>query len=154
MLPQIKAAKSAAKSKNAALMVALRNVQDQKLIPAARAPSADSQVVSAVETQLENLAHEEGCKVAQFSAQPAPTAYMSHFGVDGTGYMMYSAKFTLNGNLANVLTILQQLTEGSVPFEFGSINFTPVPSADPKAPVSQVSAVVEVDPITKPGASS
>jgi hypothetical protein len=153
MLPQIKAANAAVKTKKSALLVSLRNVQDQKLVETSPAPSADSQTVSTVETELENFAHEEGCKVAQFSAQPTATAYTSHFGGSGDGYEMYNIKFTLNGNLSNVLATLQELSDGPVPFEFGSINFTPITTSDSKAPANQVSAMIEVDPVAKQGAS-
>jgi hypothetical protein len=77
---------------------------------------------------------------------------MSHFGGNGDGYVMYTIRLTLNGNLSNVLYTLQKLTDGPVPFEFDSINVMPIPSTD-KTAVNQVSANIEIDPVAKQGAS-
>jgi len=152
MLPQIKGADTAAKTKKAALLIAMRDVEDQKLVRADPVPSPNAQTVQLMEAEVENFAHEENCKVAQFSAMPAPTPYASHFGGGGDGYVMYSIKLTLNGNLSNVLYALQKLSDGPVPFEFGTINMTPIQSVD-KNTVNQVSANIEIDPVAKQGAS-
>jgi hypothetical protein len=130
----------------------MRDVQDQKLVGPDPTPSSDTQTVQSMEAEVENYAHVEDCKVAQFSTQPTPSPYMSHFGGSGDGYVMYTIRLTLNGNLSNVLYTLQKLTDGPVPFEFGSINVMPIPSTD-KTAVNQVSANIEIDPVAKQGAS-
>src|ERR1700684_4229773 len=60
MLPQIKAAENAAKSKNAALLIALRNVQDLKSVSPSPTPGHSAQTVQQMESEVENFSHEEG----------------------------------------------------------------------------------------------
>jgi len=137
------------KSQRQDLAMAERNNKDLKASPPVKtAIVAGHQIVDQLQRRIEALAATSECRVDQFTAPEERGPYTPHYNTDPGGYGAFHVRMTVSGNLGNIFSMLQTLSDGPIPFEFTSLGFTPAGTSGDSS-----SATVEIDVLSKPEAT-
>lgn len=106
-------------------------------------------IIDAFQTQIARCAAKWGCSVNEFSAAPQLGAYLSRFAKDTpeTDWQQVDVTATLRGQASNVVSLIRELADVGVPFEFNSIDLKPY---DSNSKVAKVTCTMTLRLITRP----
>lgn len=128
----------AAKEAQTGLVMARRDLVDLKTGPKKPSLPVGADVVQAFQTEVVTEAQKEHCTVVQFNAPATSSGFANHYGASAAGVSAYHIRVSFAGDLKDMLTMLGNLADQDIPFEFTSFDFSPTGGASPNNVLAQV----------------
>jgi hypothetical protein len=144
------------KGKQAALIKARQDLnQAFEAAPVVKqAPVYD--VIASFQSEVTKAGQSSGCVVTDFTPSSVPADFANRYSDagKGAGYKQIHVEMVVNGDLSSVVTMLQQLANCGVVFQYDSLEMAPG-APDPKTITAKqlVAAKVALDVLTKPEAT-